>query len=143
MEDDAGLARLAKVQTAADDEIKKVVRRIPAIERGLEMITCHEKFLAAVRRGEGRALRVVGTAGQKLQSEERMGRPAFAQIDFNRIRLPCGAPLRAGHDKIEREAPDHSGSAEDIACGGGIARDRARIGWIGRKDAAEITLSAR
>ncbi len=68
------------------------------------MIARNEKFLLSVRRSEDRAFRIIGSAGQKLQSEKWMGGAAFAQIDFDGIRLPVRGLAGARYDKIEREA---------------------------------------
>ncbi len=49
------------------------------------MIARDEEFFLAVRRGEGRACRVVGTGGQELEGKKWMGRAAFAQVDLDRV----------------------------------------------------------
>ena len=134
---------LPKMQTAADDEIEKIVRRITAIERRLEMIARDEELFAPVRRSKGCAGRIVSTAGQKLQGEKWVGGAAFTQIDFDRVGLPGCALVRARHDEIECEATDDPGVAQQVAHPGRVPRDRARVGRVGRENAAEITLPAR
>ena len=72
------------------------------------MIACDEKFFLSVRRSESCALRIIGSAGEELQSKKRMSGAAFAQINLDRIRLPGAAFACARDDKIERETSNHS-----------------------------------
>src|SRR5262245_56318261 len=106
------------------------------------MIACHEKFLMPVWRREDCALRVIGATGEKLQGEKRVGCSAFAQVDFDRIPFPVCVCVLACYDKIECEPPDDSGLAQKIAHLCCIPSDRRSISWIGRENAAEITLTA-
>src|SRR6516165_2818949 len=107
------------------------------------MVAGHEKFFAPVRRDEGSAFRIVDATSQKLQGEERVGGSAFPKIDLDCISLPWGGIVRAGNDEIQREAADHTSVSQELSDFCSVARDRARISWVGWKDAAEIALSGR
>ena len=88
MENDSGLLGLTKVQPATDNQIEQIIGRVASIKRRLDVIARDQKFFLSVRRSEGCALRIVGSTGQKLQGEKWMRGAAFAQIDFDRVRLP-------------------------------------------------------
>src|SRR4030095_10759996 len=107
------------------------------------MIARAEKFFASAGRSKTCAFRVVGTAGKKLQSQERMSRAAFAQVNLDRVSLPRRGIVLARDHEIECESADHARVAQEIANLGGIARDSGGIGWICREGAAEISLPAR
>ena len=91
MKDHAGLPDLAEMQTSPNDQIEKIVRRESAIVRRFDVIAGDEMFLLSVRREERRLFGVIGSTGQELQSEKRMGGAAFAQVDLDRVSFPCGA----------------------------------------------------
>ena len=88
------------------------------------------------------AFRVVAAVGEKLQGQERMGRPAFAQVDLDRVDLPLVLVAEHG-DKIEREPADDAFFLEPMADFQRLAHDRRSVFWSRRELAPQVSLSAR
>src|SRR5438874_10670995 len=110
MEHDACLSRLTEVQAVPHNDIEKIVRRQSTITWRFNVIARNKKLLLSVGSSKDCRLRIVSTVGKKLQSQKRMSRPAFSQIDLDGVWLALS--VRAHHDQIQSEASDNSFSRE-------------------------------
>src|SRR6476620_5391552 len=74
----ACLAELAKMQVVPHDNIEQVVRSKSPIARRLNVIAGYKELLLTIRSREDPSLRIVGSIGKKLQSQNRMSGAAFS-----------------------------------------------------------------
>src|SRR5204862_2866142 len=91
----------------ADDDVEKVVRSKSSISPRFDVIAGYEKLLLAIRRREDASVRIIGTIGEKLQSQKRMSGAAFSQVNLDCVRLPFSI-LGAHHHKIQGETTDNA-----------------------------------
>ena len=108
--------------------------------RGLQMVRGDVVARRAARGGEGRGVGVVDAAREQLQRRQRMGRPAAAQVDLDRVRLPAAVGV-AGDDVVDPRTPPRAGVEQ---CSADLARalgDRAGVRGLGREAAAEVALA--
>src|SRR5206468_11409184 len=127
----ASLSRYTEVQAMTHNYIKKIVRRQSTITWRFNVIARNKKLLLSVGSSKDCRLRIVSTVSKKLQSQKRMSRPAFSQIDLDGVWLPLS--VRAHHDKIQSEASDNSFSRETTANLCRLPRDQRSVGAVSRE----------
>src|SRR5882724_6042921 len=95
------------MQVVPHHDVEKIVRSKSSIARRFDVIAGHKEFLLPVRSRENASFRIVGTISEKLQSQKRMSRAAFSQVNLDGVRLPCSI-LRAHNHKIQGETTDNT-----------------------------------
>ena len=88
MEHHAGLARLVEVQSVPGHRVEQVVDRQSTKIVGLEVVGGDEMLLHALLGEEPPACAVIAAVGEELQGQERVGGPALAQVELDRVRRP-------------------------------------------------------
>src|SRR5437764_15467636 len=95
------------MQIVPDHDVEQIVRSKSSIARRFDVIAGYEKFLLAIGSREDASLRIIGTIGEKLQSQKRMSGAAFSQVNLDCVRLPFSI-LGAHHHKIQGETTDNA-----------------------------------
>ena len=141
VEDDADLAGLVEVQAVPGHDVEQVARHQPPQLLGLEVVGGHQVLLVAARGEEERRHGVVAAVGEELQGEERVGRPALAQVELDRVRRPLavGAPH---HDEVDREPAQRALAREPLPDQLGVAGDQPGVLRRRREHAAQVALPA-
>jgi hypothetical protein len=142
VEDDPDLAGLVEVQTVTSHDVEQVARHETTELLGLEVVGSHEMLLVAARRQEERCPRVVATVREELQGEERVGRPALAQVELDRVRRPF-TRSRPHHHEVDREPAQRSLACEPFPDHLGVLGDRPGVLRCRREHTTQVALPTR
>ena len=98
----------------------------PAQLIGLEVVGGDQVLLVAPRREEQRGAGVVAAVGEELQREERVRRPALAQVELDGVRRPLAASA-ADDDEVDREPAQRAQRREPVADRLGVLGDHPGV----------------
>src|SRR6266513_2658000 len=130
------------MQVVPDYNVEQIVRSKSSIARLFVVSAGYEKFLLAIGSREDASLRIIGTVGEKLQSQKRVSGAAFSQVNLNRVRLPFPI-LRAHHHKIQSKTTDNALFCQTSPHLCSFVCNQGSVGCVGRENAAEIALAGR